>query len=190
VHDEIYDQWFQGAGPQTAQKLYETIVDEDCNSGGATPENDRIDQCVNDGAAMLTYAGHGGYKTWGKNCSIYETKLSGPDDLDDLTNADKLVFTVQANCITGHFSQDSSTSAGDSDTWFTFLEDWLVTADKGSVAGMAPSHLTYNFTHVNACVFTHVKRPNPRNSVSPRAHSNRAGTLCPSRSANGRLQCR
>lgn len=145
VHDEIYEKWFQGAGPQTASKLYETMVDEDCNSGGATPENDRIDQCVNDGAAMLTYAGHGGYKTWGKNCGIYETKLSGPDDLDDLTNADKLVFTVQANCITGHFSQDSSTSAGDSDTWFTFLEDWLVTADKGSVAGMAPSHLTYNF---------------------------------------------
>ncbi|MDQ7006100.1 MAG: C25 family cysteine peptidase [Acidobacteriota bacterium] len=145
VHDEIYDQWFQGAGPQTAQKLYETILDEDCNSGGATPQNDRIDQCINDGAAILSYAGHGGYRTWGKTCSIWETKLGAGDDIEDLVNADKLVFTVQANCITGHFSQDSSVTAGESDTWFTLAEDWLATAEVGAVAGMAPSHLTRNF---------------------------------------------
>lgn len=145
IHDSMYAQYFS-SGPAVAQKVYELAVDEDCQGGG-TPMNNRVDACHDVGAALLTYVGHGSYKGWGKSCSIFQTASpTDPpgtrEDLLDLSAGSPLSFQVHANCITGHFPADSSLGSTN-DLWYTFLEDWLTTADKGIVGGFAPAHLTY-----------------------------------------------
>ncbi|MFN7966113.1 MAG: C25 family cysteine peptidase [Acidobacteriota bacterium] len=139
VHNAIWDEWFSGtAGPQVATKVYEAAQD-DC-----VAMNSSIDSNVNLGAGLMTYAGHGGYQVWGRGtCGFFNTKTSGVDDLTDINNPNALNFQVQANCITGHFAQDNSSTGTDSQ--IVFMEDWLVTPNKGAVGGMAPSHLAFGF---------------------------------------------
>lgn len=143
-HDEIYSEWFSGQGPQTATKAYELLLDEDCQGSG-TPANNRIDACLNDGAVLVTFVGHGQYKGWGKTCSLFDVTFPGSseaNDLDDLVTTDALSFHVHANCITGHFPADT-TVGNPNDTWYSFLEAWMIAAGKAAVGGLAPSHLTY-----------------------------------------------
>ncbi len=145
IHDAMHAQFFTG-GPAVGQKVYEQVVDEDCQGGG-TPMNNRVDACVNTGAAVLSYVGHGQYKGWGKSCSIFQTASpTDPggtrEDLDDIALDSPLSFQIHANCITGHFPADSSVGSLN-DSWYTFLEDWLTTSRKGVVGGFAPAHLTY-----------------------------------------------
>ena len=145
IHDAMHAQYFTG-GAAVGQKVYEQAVDEDCQGGG-TPMNNRVDACVNTGAAVVSYVGHGQYKGWGKSCSIFQTASptdpSGTrEDLDDVATDSPLSFQIHANCITGHFPADSSAGSLN-DSWYTFLEDWLTTSRKGVVGGFAPAHLTY-----------------------------------------------
>ncbi|RMG44511.1 MAG: hypothetical protein D6718_09920 [Acidobacteria bacterium] len=145
VHDDIYDTWFTGsAGPQTATKIYEQDPAVYGCTGAADDENARIDSNVNAGAALISFAGHGSFKDWGKTCSFFSTDHPGPDDLDDFLPGTPLLFTVQANCVTGNFAATSSPSSTN-DSWYSFVEDWLTTPDKALVGGMAPSHLSYTF---------------------------------------------
>ncbi|MBP7621643.1 MAG: fibronectin type III domain-containing protein, partial [Gemmatimonadales bacterium] len=141
-HDQVYADWF-ASGPQIAQKVYETSNSE----AASTEANQRIDQCVNAGAALLSFAGHGSYRSWGKTFTMFETYPPAEqvnDDLNDIQAGTPLSFHVHANCITGHFPAD--TTAGSlNDNWYSFLEDWLLTPGKGVVGGLAPSHLTYLF---------------------------------------------
>lgn len=142
VHEEIYDRWFNDPGePQTAEKVFEP--DGTCQDA-ADQGNADIDACINAGAALVTFAGHGGYRSWGRGCPMFVTETSGNDDLVDISTSAPTFFTVQANCITGHFSQDSSWNST-SDNWYTHLEDFVVTPDKAAFSGIAPAHLTYNF---------------------------------------------
>ncbi|HHN74573.1 MAG TPA: hypothetical protein ENK10_05025, partial [Acidobacteria bacterium] len=152
VHDSNYDRWFT-SGPQQADKLYETMDDEDCQVTGSTPQNDRIDACINGGSALVSFAGHGGYKSWGNGCSFF-TSENDPSDpnypnepgesLSDILDDTPLYVTIHANCITGNFSATSSTTSTN-DIQYTMVEDWVTTARKAAVAGFAPSHLTYVF---------------------------------------------
>ncbi|UCF66906.1 MAG: hypothetical protein JSV80_14140 [Acidobacteriota bacterium] len=147
VHDEIYDQWFT-SGPQVGDKVYERDKSEfpppNEEQQAADEANVRIDACINSGAAIVTFAGHGGYKTWGRGASLFTTDHPDADDLVDLIDDRPLVFTVQANCITGHFAQDSSVGSTN-DSWYTHLEDWMTTPHKAAIAGMAPSFLAYSY---------------------------------------------
>lgn len=139
VHNGIYDRYFT-SGPQVADKVYE---DPGGTQAAADAQRTRVKNGVNAGAALLSFAGHGGYQAWARGFSFFESKNPGADDIDSLTNSTKLQFQVHANCITGHFANDSA--PGGVDQQYVFLEDWLTTADKGIVAGVAPSHLAYNF---------------------------------------------
>lgn len=145
VNDEIFADWFTGAtGPQTATKAYELLLDEDCKGSG-TPANNRIDACVNNGAALVTFVGHGQYRGWGKTCSLFDVTFPGSpeyNDLDDLVPTSALGFHIHANCITGHFPADT-TPGNPADTWYSFLEAWTIAAGKAAIGGLAPSHLTY-----------------------------------------------
>ncbi len=71
------------------------------------------------------------------------TKFDEPDDLEDLNNTSALTFTIQANCVTGHFSHDTSPTA--TEGWLTHLEEWVLWPNGGAVGGMAPAHLTSSF---------------------------------------------
>jgi fibronectin type 3 domain-containing protein len=143
VHNDIFDLWYAGK-PQTATKVYQNTP-SDCTGVGSM--NDRIDLNVNQGAALISYAGHGGFQSWGGGsgggCTFWQTASTGADDLADITNTSKLNFQVHANCITGHFASDNSTTA--SDTQLVFLEDWMLTSNKGAIGGLAPSHLAFTF---------------------------------------------
>lgn len=144
VHDEVFADWFT-SGPQTADKLYEQDPWVVGCQAAADQQNLDIDAAVNAGAAVSTYVGHGGFKSWGKACSFFETALPGQpgEDLDDIAPGTALEFQVHANCITGAFSATSSTTSSN-DSWYVFMEDWLTTADKGIVGGIAPSHLSFD----------------------------------------------
>jgi hypothetical protein len=140
AHDKIYDRWFAGQ-PQEGEKIYE----QGTSSADAEDANARIDSAINAGAGIMSFAGHGGYQSWGKSFSIYRTRAPGatePDDLEDINEDVPLVFTVQANCITGNFSATSSPESS-SGIHYSFLEDWLTTARKGIASGFAPAHLTF-----------------------------------------------
>lgn len=142
VHDEIYDKWFTNQ-PQTAQKLYEAGDGE----SDADDLNNALDSAVNTGAAMASYVGHGGYKDWGNGWDIFKTEIPGSTDKDDQEDwlaGTPSLFTVHANCITGNFAATSSQTSSN-DTWYSFLEDTLLTPEKSMVAGLAPSHLTATY---------------------------------------------
>ena len=141
--DALYGRWFSG-GPQTATKVYETVQDEDCAGSGGTMKS-RLTAALSAGAGVVAFAGHGGYQEWGKGCTIFEAAAPGSgDDLEALPDGMPLGFQINANCITGHFPQDSPTSSS-VDLWYTFLESWVTRGGKGAVAGIAPSHLSYSF---------------------------------------------
>lgn len=141
-HDTIYGRYFT-SGPQTATKVYETLPGADCNPA-ANDERARIKTAVNAGAALTSFAGHGGYKNWARDCTFFNSDNPAADDIDTLTNGGMLQFHVHANCITGHFSQDN-VQGTTNDMQYTFLEDWITTPNKGAVAGIAPAHLSYSF---------------------------------------------
>ncbi len=154
LHDQIYADWFTGT-PQRADKVYEQSVDEDpaCSSPPCPPRpmNQRINACINTGAGLLSYIGHGGYKAWGLTSSFFTTASptdpappTGPnEDLSNINAGTPLQFQVHGNCITAHFAADN-TPGSSNDGWYTFIEDWLTTANKGVVGALGPSHLVYN----------------------------------------------
>jgi hypothetical protein len=151
THDRIYDKWFAG-GPASAQKVYEEepwLVGCDV---AAENQNLDIDAAINEpkpdeGAAMLSFVGHGNFTDWGLGCPMFSTEPPDEDlddSLNDIDPGTPLQFHVHANCITGNFATTKAPGANN-DTWYAFMEDWLVTADKGAIGGIAPAHLSYSY---------------------------------------------
>lgn len=146
--DQIFSNYF-AAGPQTATKVYEAGE----TAQDAANQNAAIDSNVNLGAAIVAYIGHGSFRNWGKDQSMFTTyadpRLVDPqtatDDLVDLQSGRPLGFHIHAACITGHVPADTTVANADNDTWYSFLEDWLLTPNKGAIGGFAPSHLTFTF---------------------------------------------
>lgn len=142
IHQRIKDRYFS-AGPQTANSI---DMDGDCSN--SVPETKAaVQNGVNDGAAILSFLGHGGYKGWGGGpCgSFFNTDHPAPDDQAPFTNRQKLQFHIHAACITGHFAQDTEPMQGAIDLQYTFLEDWITTKETSAVGGIAASYLSYSF---------------------------------------------
>ncbi len=154
VHDQVWTSHY-ASGPQVGTKVYEATRDEDKNglcsaSAVERPMNARINACVNSGAGLISFVGHGGYKVWGKSSSFFSTVgptdgacPTGPvDDMANIAAGTPLSFHLHANCITGHFSADDPVGSTN-DSWYTFFEAWLLATNKGAIGGFSPSHLAY-----------------------------------------------
>lgn len=145
IHDGVFTSWYSN-GPQTASKIYEANPWEAGCNAAATQMNLDFDAGANAGAALTTFLGHGSFRSWGKTCTYFETAPPAQqvdDDLNDIATGTPLQFQVHANCITGAFGATSSPGSSN-DSWYVFMEDWLLTADKGAVAGIAPAHLSFD----------------------------------------------
>ncbi|NJN64430.1 MAG: hypothetical protein HC882_05815, partial [Acidobacteria bacterium] len=145
VHEDVYAAYY-ASGPQTASKIYEQNPWQVGCTQAATQMNLDFDAGANTGAALTTFVGHGSFRSWGRSCTFFETAPPADqinDDLNDIAVGSPLQFHVHANCITGAFGATSSPGSSN-DSWYVFMEDWLLTEDKGAIAGIAPSHLSFD----------------------------------------------
>lgn len=100
---------------------------------------------IGPGAALMSYVGHGSWQNWGSNFSFLTNSSTAPDDIDALNNGTKLPFVLVADCLTGGFAATSRPPSVDLN--YTIGDDLLVTAGKGAIGVLAPSHLTFNNGH-------------------------------------------
>lgn len=92
---------------------------------------------INDGTFLTNYTGHGAVARWGKwgnNLTIYEN-----DDIDALTNLDKLTIVTTANCLNGFFAGFQTSEA--------LAEKFQRLPSGGAVAVWAPSNLFFPSAH-------------------------------------------
>lgn len=90
--------------------------------GGSTQD---IADCVNDGASLLVYSGHGSNYGWG--CVPFNQT-----NVQNLTNQDEYPFVCSHACLTGEFTVSEC-----------FGETWVKVADKGGIAFWGASNLSY-----------------------------------------------
>ncbi len=90
--------------------------------GGSTQD---IADCVNDGASLVCYSGHGSTTGW--SCVPFDQS-----DVQDLLNQDEYPLVCSHACLTGKFSVSEC-----------FGETWVKVADKGGIAFWGASNLTY-----------------------------------------------
>jgi hypothetical protein len=116
-----------------------------------TPQQAILD-AFQDGAALISYVGHGNYDRWGTWSGGGSLLSSG--DVAGLTNAGKLPLVFTATCLNGFFVYPSAALA---------LSEALVTRDGGgAVATWSPSALGYPVDH--EILFTHFLEALPRGS--------------------------
>ncbi|MEM7128649.1 MAG: C25 family cysteine peptidase [Chloroflexota bacterium] len=105
-------------------------------SEGDDPPAD-INAGMNEGALLTNYTGHGAVSRWGKwgsNQTIYQN-----DDVNALTNTNKLTIVTTANCLNGFFTGFQTGEA--------LAEKFQRLPNGGAVAVWAPSNLFYPSAH-------------------------------------------
>lgn len=75
---------------------------------------------INDGAAIVNYVGHGAQDRWAGNGTI----LQSPDDINSLTNGEKLPFFVSMTCLNSYFTHLTTDS---------IAEELLKAENKGAI---------------------------------------------------------
>ena len=97
---------------------------------------------INAGALITNYAGHGNVNEWAAEYLFQtadQTKSSSRDDLQFLSNGDKLTFVMALNCLNGYFPN-----------WlddYSLAEDFLRVENRGAIACFAPTALGYPSEH-------------------------------------------
>ncbi len=102
------------------------------------PIQEQLKAEINQGTLILAYSGHGNEGIWGKDYGILYS-----NDIDTLTNGNKLPFMTAANCLTGFF-------AGYATVGQTMAERFLFRKDGGGIAVWAPS--SYGFPTPNSTI--------------------------------------
>ena len=90
--------------------------------GGSTAD---ISEAFNNGVTIMTYTGHGAVTSWA-------TPGFTQSNVNALTNTDKYPFVTSFACLTGQFTYSEC-----------FGETWIRAADKGAVAYLGSSVLSY-----------------------------------------------
>lgn len=96
-----------------------------------------INMRINDGAFLTNYTGHGAVERWGKwgkNLTIYQN-----DDIEALTNRDRLTIVTTANCLNGFFAGFQTSES--------LAEKFQRLPNGGAVAVWAPSNLFFPSAH-------------------------------------------
>jgi len=92
--------------------------------------------CIDDGMLITTYLGHGSVTNWAGEF-LFESA-----DVDLLDNADKPTFVLALDCLNGFFGQ-----AMPGDSHYSLGQEFVLAQDKGAIAHVAPSGLSYTWEH-------------------------------------------
>ncbi len=95
------------------------------HNGDASACKIAIKNAINDGVAIVNYAGHGWLDFW-----AHEYLFQSPSDVDSLTNGEKLPFFVSMSCTNGLFSYRTTDS---------LAEKLLKAENKGAIGVFASS---------------------------------------------------
>ena len=141
VPDDIYDPVFDTVSDYLASAVphYYTVnkvyFNQYSDTSTTTPKQD-INKHINNGVLLVNYAGHGDINAWG----LWDSKKVLPlDDINSLSNGDKLPLVTVANCLSGFFSSVKVTNS--------MAETFLRADNKGAVAVWAPSWLDFPSGH-------------------------------------------
>jgi hypothetical protein len=99
-----------------------------------------IQSQFNEGALMLNYSGHGGYKMWAAE-RIFDTSNAWPNFYQDVADLDQVgeahagmyPFVISMSCISGYFAGVESWESP------SLMEQLLRAENKGAVAGLMPT---------------------------------------------------
>ncbi len=102
-----------------------------------------------DGGMLLTsFMGHGDVTRWGAEPFGGGDFIIEPDDVNFLSNDDRLTFIIALDCLNGYFSQPFH---------YCLAEEWVMAAEKGAVACFAPSGLSHPQEHAFLSYFVFSK---------------------------------
>ncbi len=120
----------------SAEKLYLSQYEN------VKPATDDLIDYINAGAVITNYTGHGHIDEWASE-NLFQTpdERVGNDrnDVDRLTNQDKLTFLITLNCLNGFFAH-----------WvddYSLAEEFFRAENRGSIACFAPTSTGYPSEH-------------------------------------------
>jgi hypothetical protein len=119
----------------TAKKVY---VSEYEDTSSAT---DYLIDKINVGAIITNYVGHGHVSEWASPYLFHtpDFRDNERNDVEKLTNGDKLTFVIVLNCMSGYFPG-----------WevdYSLAEEFVRLEDKGAIACLAPTGAGYPSEH-------------------------------------------
>jgi hypothetical protein len=94
---------------------------------GATGANVQLTRLMDDGNFLVAYFGHGSVDTWGKD------RLFSTEDVQGLSNGERLPVVINMTCLTGLFTHPKIESLAEALLW---------RSGGGAVAVLAPTSLT------------------------------------------------
>jgi hypothetical protein len=97
---------------------------------------------INAGSLITNYTGHGSVDNWSGEFLFHtpDDKDSKPrNDVDRLTNGDRLTFVMTLNCLNGFFANFLDQ--------YSLAEEFLRAQNKGAIAGLASTSLGYTSEH-------------------------------------------
>jgi hypothetical protein len=96
---------------------------------------------INDGAVITNYTGHGHIDEWAAPFLFYTPGRKGQErnDVDRLTNNDRLTFVIVLNCMSGFFSHWTDD--------YSLAEELVRAEDKGAIACIASTAAGYPSEH-------------------------------------------
>ena len=120
----------------SAEKVY---LNDYANVEAAT--KDLVNK-INDGSLLTNYTGHGSVDNWAGEFLFHTTddKDQLPrNDVELLTNGDKLTFVMTLNCLNGFFPNFLDK--------YSLAEEFVRAENKGAVACLAPTGLGFTSEH-------------------------------------------
>ncbi len=106
--------------------------------GNLSDATDDILSLINEGMLITGFVGHGDVTRWGAEPFGGGDFLIEPDDLDFLSNDDRLSFIIALDCLNGYYSHPFH---------YCLAEEWVMAPEKGAIACFAPSGLSYQQEH-------------------------------------------
>jgi len=104
--------------------------------------NDLLEK-INGGAIITNYTGHGNVDVWAAEALLHtadDDDNQPRNDVDKLTNGNKLTFLMALDCLNGYFP-----SRGDD---YSLAEEFVRSENKGAIASFAPTSLGYPSEHL------------------------------------------
>jgi hypothetical protein len=120
----------------TAQKVYLSTY------GNVTQATTDLVNKINAGSLITNYTGHGSVDNWSGEFLFHtpDDKDSEPrNDLDRLTNGDRLTFVMALNCLNGFFPNFLDQ--------YSLAEEFVRAQNKGAIACLASTSLGYTAEH-------------------------------------------
>lgn len=130
VHDSMATTYLSDPAynPFVVKKIYHRL----CCPGDETLMHNALVNAWNEGAVVLTYAGHGGHEFWGYTPFLESTD---PALLTEFQPLSSLPFTLNISCRTGAFHKSTYGKT----FWDAFMETFTKLPSRGVSAALAPS---------------------------------------------------